>query len=105
MAMVRYSDDEIDFDQRSTVRHSLLAYAWHPVPLILAVLMRSSVEQRGGVFLFGVLLLASVLLLGVNIYMGFRSRVAAGNRAAAAGICAAIGFSMGGLFLLASLII
>ena len=105
MALVRYSDDEIDYEPRSLVQHSLFAYAWHPAPIVLAAVMRSSARTRGAVFLFTVLLLASGILLTVNIYRGFRSKSAAGNRAAAAGICATVGFSTGGLHVLFSLII
>ena len=95
MATVRYSDDEIPCENRLVVRSSLLAYAIHPIPLLIAAPFVHVITT----FLVAVLLLSSGLLLAANIYFGFRSEVAAGRRAAAAGICIVIAFFAGGLFL------
>jgi len=98
MAMVRYSDDEIRCENRLDVRSSLLAYAIHPIPLLIAVPFVHSIRGRGTTFLLAVLLPSSGLLLAANVYFGFRSEVTAGRRAATAGICILIAFFTGGLF-------
>ena len=72
MAMVRYADDEIPCENRLVVRSSLLAYAIHPIPLLIAAPFVHLIRGRGTTFLLAVLLLSCGLLLA-NIYFGFRS--------------------------------
>jgi hypothetical protein len=101
MAAVRHL--QVPGPRSHLVRHSLLVYAAHPIPIVIAIVLDSHLGRQAGVIFAVAMFGCSALLLLACICYGLKSGLPAGRRSALAGLCMIGAFFAGSFYLLSPL--